>query len=43
MLHIVLGRQKSLDSLIAPAPAIPPIGDDRPINEYFLLRKWGIL
>jgi predicted membrane-bound spermidine synthase len=43
MLHIVLSRQKSLDSLIAPAPAIPPIGDDRPINEYFLLRQLGIL
>jgi len=41
MLVNVLSREKSVDSLIAPAPAIPPIGDDRPINEYFLLRQLG--
>jgi spermidine synthase len=41
MLTGVLSRQKSLDSLIAAAPAVPPIGDDRPINEYFLLRRTG--
>jgi spermidine synthase len=40
MLINVLSREKSLDSLIAPAPAIPPIGDDRPINEYFFLRQF---
>jgi hypothetical protein len=37
----VLSREKSLDSLIAPAPSVPPIGDDRPINEYFVLREAG--
>jgi len=37
----VLSREKSLDSLIAPAPSVPPIGDDRPINEYYLLREVG--
>jgi len=42
MLLDILSREKSMDSLIAAAPAIPPIGDDRPINEYFLLRQSGI-
>ncbi|HMD70226.1 MAG TPA: hypothetical protein VKF41_02725, partial [Bryobacteraceae bacterium] len=41
MLVEVLGREKSLDSLVAAAPSVPPIGDDRPINEYFLLREVG--
>ena len=41
LLADVLRREKSLDSLIAPAPSVPPIGDDRPINEYFLLRRLG--
>jgi hypothetical protein len=41
MLIDVLSREKSLDSLIAPAPSVPPIGDDRPINEYFVLREAG--
>jgi predicted membrane-bound spermidine synthase len=40
MLSNVLHREKSLDSLIAPAPSTPPIGDDRPINEYFFLRQF---
>jgi predicted membrane-bound spermidine synthase len=38
LLANVLGRERSLDALIAPAPSVPPIGDDRPINEYFILR-----
>ena len=34
----VLSKQISLDSLIALAPNTPALTDDRPINEYFLLR-----
>ncbi len=41
LLMNVLSREKSLDSLIAPAPSAPPIDDDRPINEYYLLRDVG--
>jgi spermidine synthase len=40
MMLNVLGRERPLDSLIAPAPAISPIDDDRPINEYFFLRRF---
>ncbi len=29
----------TLDSLIAPDPAAPALADDRPINEYFILRR----
>jgi hypothetical protein len=36
----VLGREYSVDSLISPAPSTPPITDDRPINEYFVLRQF---
>ena len=36
----VLGREYSIDSLISPAPSTPPITDDRPINEYFVLRQF---
>lgn len=39
LLADVLSREETMDSLIAPAPSVPPIGDDRPINEYFLLRR----
>lgn len=34
----VVSRQIPLDSLIALAPNTPALTDDRPINEYFLLR-----
>jgi predicted membrane-bound spermidine synthase len=35
----VLDGEQSLDDYIKPSPATPPITDDRPINEYFLLRR----
>ncbi len=34
----VLSRERSLDSLIAPKADVSPITDNRPINEYYLLR-----
>ncbi len=38
---IVLREEFSLDALIAQAPGIPAIEDDRAVNEYFLLRRLG--
>ncbi len=38
-LEAVLGREISLDSVIALAPGAPALEDDRPLNEYFLLRR----
>jgi spermidine synthase len=38
-LNRVLSFQTSIDAIIAYAPAIPALTDDRPINEYFLLRR----
>lgn len=34
----VLNAEVSLDSLIRPAASTPALQDDRPVNEYFLLR-----
>jgi spermidine synthase len=34
-----LGRELQLDWLIAPSPNTPPMTDDRPINEYGLIRN----
>jgi len=36
---IVLGRELSLDQLISGAPRVPALQDDRPENEYFILRQ----
>jgi len=38
MMADVLGREMPLNALIAGQPAVPPVEDDRPINEYFFLR-----
>lgn len=35
----VLGRETPLMDLIAQNPFAPPLNDDRPVNEYFLLRR----
>jgi len=35
---LVLSREISLQSLIDLDPTVPPVTDDEPINEYFLLR-----
>ena len=35
----LLASEIPLSSMIAGAPAAPPIADDRPINEYFVLRN----
>ena len=35
----VLGAEQSLSDYIAAAPKIPSLTDNRPINEYFLLRR----
>jgi hypothetical protein len=33
-----LSRPTTADEIIAHSPATPALSDDRPINEYFLLR-----
>jgi spermidine synthase len=35
----VLSREKAMDPFLKAAPATPAMQDDRPINEYFLLRQ----
>jgi spermidine synthase len=37
----LLHKELSLDDLIDPAPNVPAMQDDRPVNEYFILRRWG--
>jgi spermidine synthase len=35
----VLNQELSLDELIRPDPGVPALQDDRPVNEYFILRR----
>ena len=35
----VLSREMSIDAIVAKDPDVPALEDDRPINEYFLLRR----
>jgi spermidine synthase len=35
----LLNRELPIDQLIAASPATPALSDDRPINEYYLLRR----
>ncbi len=35
----LLHNEISIDQLISPAPATPALSDDRPINEYYFLRR----
>jgi spermidine synthase len=37
-LNLLLDRQTTVDNLIALAPSTPALTDDRPINEYFMIR-----
>jgi len=39
MMSNVLSGEKRVSDLIGVDPSQPPIGDDRPVNEYFLLRS----
>jgi spermidine synthase len=41
MMDDVLSGEKPITDLIGADPSQPPIGDNRPINEYFLLRQWA--
>jgi hypothetical protein len=36
---VVLRQELSLDDLIAQVPGVPALQDDRPMNEYFILRR----
>lgn len=35
----ILHKELPLDALINPAPNVPALDDDRPVNEYFILRR----
>jgi spermidine synthase len=37
-MNLLLDHESSIDAIIALSPATPALTDDRPINEYFLLR-----
>lgn len=37
----ILQHELPLDDLIGLAPAVPALQDDRPVNEYFVLRRLG--
>jgi predicted membrane-bound spermidine synthase len=41
MMNRVLAGEKKVEDLIAADPGVPGIADERPINEYFLLRSMG--
>lgn len=36
----LLKGELGVDELIAGSPGTPAITDDRPINEYYLIRRW---
>jgi spermidine synthase len=40
-LATLLSNEVPMDQLIASAPGTPALTDDRPINEYYALRKWS--
>ena len=40
LLSKVLGQELRVSDFIGIAPTAPPIQDDRPVNEYFLLREY---
>jgi hypothetical protein len=39
LLATVLSQEEPVENFLDPAPHVPAIQDDRPINEYFLLRQ----
>jgi hypothetical protein len=39
-LNALLTRESSLDQMIAASPNTPSLTDDRPVNEYYIVRKW---
>jgi hypothetical protein len=39
-LNALLRQELSVDQLIAASPNTPSLTDDRPINEYYVLRRW---
>jgi hypothetical protein len=37
--NLMLAREININRLIAPSPASPALSDDRPMNEYYLVRS----
>ena len=40
MFDMILENEIPIADLIARAPSTPALRDDRPINEYYVLRRW---
>ena len=38
---VVMNRELSVDGIISLAPAVAALSDDRPVNEYYWLRRLG--
>jgi spermidine synthase len=38
--ELLLSHELTLESIVAEAPRTPPMRDNQPINEYYLLRSW---
>jgi hypothetical protein len=36
----ILAGERPVSALIALAPGVPAVQDDRPFNEYYFLRRW---
>ena len=41
--EMILGSEAAVSELTGPAPETRPLTDDRPVNEYFLLRWLGVI
>ena len=39
--ELVLSREVSVGALLQAVPGVPALADDRPFNEYFVLRRYG--
>jgi hypothetical protein len=39
---LTLAREFRISEVLAAAPWAPSMTDDRPFNEYFLLRRWRL-
>ena len=39
--ELVLSREASVGALLQAIPGVPALTDDRPFNEYFVLRRYG--
>ena len=38
--HFLLSHEVPIANVIALAPQVPAMQDDRPVNEYYFVRRW---